>query len=155
MSQPITPSTQVPDRAAYFAWLSERFPGDEIDYHPPIGPFLDSPALRNAWTSYVPEGRGPLDQRVDVYLRRDWRGDPGTLCVGNVGAAGTAASRSWDEVTEALVVEAIADVEARAAAAGYARLCMTGAGPELRDLCLARGYVPREDAPDELVRALG
>lgn len=154
----MTETIPFPNRGAgktpYFAWLAVRFPGDEIDYNPPAAVFLDTPAMRNAWTSYVPEGRSPLDLRVDVYLRRDWRGDSEALCIGNVGPAGEAAPRGWDDEAEALVVEAIADVEARAAAAGYARLCMTGAGPELRELCLSRGYAPRDDAPDELVRSL-
>jgi hypothetical protein len=133
-------------KAPYHAWLDRRFPDGELDYNPPVSEFLATEALRNAWTSHVPDGSAPTDLRIDVYLRRGWNGDAGTLDIGNAAVTGEKAPRGWTPESLALLCDAVSEVEACASAAGYVRMAVSGADDGAREVYASMGYAPAPDA---------
>ncbi len=141
-------------KAPYFAWLDLRFPSGEIGYQPPIDEFLASTEMRNAWVSHVPDGGAPQALRMDLYLRRGWRTDTGALCLANCGPAGEDAPMAWTAPMLALFSEALADLETRAKAAGYARIAVERPSEDVRMACADAGYVPYARDDEDLVKAL-
>lgn len=158
-----TPNAPVPlplrgeGKTPYFAWLERRFPNGEIGYNPPVELFLDTPSMPNSWTSHVPDGVAPTDLRIDVYLRRGWNGDLGVLCVGNACPAGDKAPATWDGPTLALLADALAEVEAAGAKAGYKRVAIQGCCEDVEMSGRDRGYALSTDGypwTNELVKAI-
>ena len=142
-------------RAPYFAWLDLRFPSGEIDYQPPVDEFLASTEMRNAWVSHVPDGGAPQALRMDLYLRRGWRTDTGALCLANCGPAGEEApATAWTAPTLALLSEAIADLETKARAAGFARIAVERPSEDVRMACADAGYTPYARDDEDLVKIL-
>lgn len=140
-------------KAPYFAWLDLRFPNGEIGYQPPVDEFLASPEMRNAWVSHVPDGGSPQVLRMDLYLRRGWRTDTDALCLANCGPAGDEAPMAWTAPTLALLSEAIADLETKARAAGFARIAVERPTDDVRMACADAGYAIDERGED-LVKTL-
>lgn len=154
--EPVALPLRGAGKSPYHAWLDRRFPDGCPAYNPPVAEFLGSPSTRTAWTSHVPDGAAPLSRRMDLYLRRDWRGDAGTLCIGNAGPAGEDAPQTWTPDSVAMLRAALGEVEALAAAAGIARIAVTGADEAVLPLYRELGYGPADEAADtgELVKRL-
>jgi len=140
--------------APYFAWLRRRYPGGEIGHNPPAGEFLASPSMRNAWTSFVPEGHAPLDLRIDLYLRRGWRDEPGTLCLGNCNPAGESAPRTWTAPTLSMLAAALGEIERLALARGVDRMAVQNPDPDVRMACMDLGYRVSATEPLDIVKPL-
>lgn len=139
----------APGLSPYHAWASIR-EGSGIPYNPPLPLLMASGNLATGWTSHAAEGEDPKHLRIQVYVRKAWRGDEGVLCVGNIGPAGNALGGplNWlrddplgrEGPIRDLAISAVAEVEAEAARHGFSKVAFEDPTGALDAILADRGY---------------